>query len=156
MLAYNHIVIIGNLTRNPEIKTVGNAGKKLARLSVCINDKRKMADGKVFDNHVFVDVEAWARLAELCEKYLSKNSVVFVEGRLQMAQWEKDGVKHQKLKIQAQNIKFLPRGNAMNKANKKNNGGKKEDNVPDSDVFVPDETQDVGQDNDFENAMSEW
>ena len=119
MVAYNQVILIGNLTRDPEIKEVGNAKMKMARLSLCINERRKTADGKLIDNPVFVDVEAWARLAEMCEKYLSKNSNIFVEGRLQSSQWEKDGVRHQKVKVRASNIKFLPKGDRYAGSKKK-------------------------------------
>jgi single-strand DNA-binding protein len=62
---------------------------------------------------VFVDVDAWDKLAELCGQYLSKGRTILVEGRLQMDSWEKDGVKHQKLKVRAATIKFLPQGDRL-------------------------------------------
>ena len=58
--------------------------------------------------------EDWDKLAELCGQYLSKGRSVLVEGRLQMDSWEKDGVKHQKLKVRASTIKFLPQGDRLN------------------------------------------
>ena len=143
MIAYNHVVVIGNLTRDPDVKTVGN-GMKLAHLSVCINEKRKTQDGKIVENPVFIDVDAWTRLAEMCEKYLAKNSSVFVEGKLQMSQWEKDGVKHQKLKIRASNIKFLPRNGKFGGVQK--DGGKNgaaRHSEQDRDSFVPQDEQDT-------------
>ena len=152
MLAYNNVVIIGNLSRDPDVKTVGKAGMKLVRLSVCINEKRKTQDGKVVDNPVFVDVEAWSRLADICEKYLVKNSVIFVEGRLQMAQWEKDGVKHQKLKVRAQNIKFLSK-TVKTKTGDKNEMKK---NPPETEVFVPDAVNEQGAENEFDEDFCRW
>ena len=160
MINYNHVTVMGILTRDPDIKTVGNAGMKLARLSVCINEKRKTQDGTVIANPVFIDVDAWARIADMCEKYLAKNSNIFVEGKLQMAQWEKDGVKHQKLKIRASNIKFLPKGNRLNANTKrgKDNIKAQEEQEPtavldtDAEVFVPDE----GGDDGFSAEMSKW
>ena len=62
---------------------------------------------------VFVDVDAWDKLAELCGQYLSKGRAILVEGRLQMDTWEKDGMKHQKLKVRASTIKFLPAGDRL-------------------------------------------
>ena len=62
------------------------------------------------DFPVFIDVDAWDKLAELCGQYLAKGSSILVEGRLQMDTWEKDGVRHQKLKVRATTIKFLPKG----------------------------------------------
>ena len=63
---------------------------------------------------MFVDVDAWDKLAELCGQYLSKGRSILVEGRLQIDTWEKDGVKHQKLKVRASTIKFLPQGDRLN------------------------------------------
>lgn len=165
MIAYNHVIIIGNLTRDPDVKTVGTPGMKIARLSVCINEKRKTQDGRVIDTPIFIDVDAWARLADMCEKYLSKNSNVFIEGRLQMSQWEKDGVKHQKIKIRASNIKFLPKGGkytASQKSNGKTSRTKQEDaevNPPvaeDGDTFVPEEVADNGGDEGFAETIRGW
>ena len=156
MISYNHVAIIGILTRDPSVKTVGKTGMKLAHLSVCINEKRKTQDGKYVDNPVFVDVDAWSRMADMCEKYLAKNSLVFVEGKLQMAQWEKDGVKHQKLKIRASNIKFLPKGSKFN--GQKHNADKGDSRIEDmpqvqeEETFIPDETVDDG----FAETMSNW
>ena len=165
MISYNHVVVIGILTRDPDVKTVGKTAMKLARLSVCINEKRKTQDGKFIDNPVFVDVDAWARMADMCEKYLAKNSLVFVEGKLQMAQWEKDGVKHQKLKIRASNIKLLPKGGRFNGAKDGSKGSysKKDsaaafDNaaMQESETFVPDDNPDGMADDDFAEAFTKW
>ena len=60
------------------------------------------------DYPTFVEVDAWDKLAELCGQYLRKGRSVLVEGRLQMDMWEKDGMKHQKLKIRAMTVKFMP------------------------------------------------
>lgn len=109
MLAYNHVAVMGTLARDPIARTVGSAGTKLTTLSLCINEKRRTPDGKVIENVVFVDVDAWSKLGEMCEKHLKKHSNVFVEGSLIMAQWEQDGQKRQKIKIRAKNIKFLPK-----------------------------------------------
>lgn len=156
MISYNHVNVIGVLTRDPDIKTVGKAAMKLARLSVCINEKRKTQDGKLIDNPVFIDVDAWARLAELCEKYLAKNSNVFIEGKLQMAQWEKDGVRHQKIKIRASNIKFLPKGNRNGTSRKKNDNATADEAHAESETFVPEEVQDGASEDMFTETMQVW
>ena len=154
MIAYNHVIIIGNLTRDPDVKTVGN-GMRLAHMSVCINEKRKTQDGRILDCPVFIDVDAWARLAEICEKYLAKNIQVFIEGKIQMAQWEKDGVKHQKLKIRASNIKFLPKGNRFAKGGKQ---GKEQHDSRENEAesYIPDETPDENGDDSFAETIRGW
>lgn len=101
---------MGNLTRDPDVRATGATGMKVARLSVAVNERRKDRNGQIQEFPVFVDVDAWDKLAELCGRYLSKGRSVLVEGRLQMDSWEKDGVRHQKLKVRAATIKFLPIG----------------------------------------------
>jgi single-strand DNA-binding protein len=86
---------------------------KVARLGIAVNERRKDRNGQIQEFPVFVDVDAWDKLAELCGQYLSKGRTILVEGRLQMDSWEKDGVKHQKLKVRASTIKFLPQGDRL-------------------------------------------
>ncbi|MBR2713999.1 MAG: single-stranded DNA-binding protein, partial [Kiritimatiellae bacterium] len=75
--------------------------------------RRRDRNGQMQDYPVFIDVDAWDKLAELCGQYLTKGRSILVEGRLQMDSWEKDGVKHQKLKVRASTIKFLPQGDRL-------------------------------------------
>jgi len=110
MASFNKVILMGNLTRDPDVRVTGASGMKVARLGLAVNERRKDRNGNVLDFPVFVDVDAWDKLAELCGQYLAKGSSVLVEGRLQMDTWEKDGVKHQKLKVRANTIKFLPKG----------------------------------------------
>ena len=109
MASFNKVILMGNLTRDPDVRTAAASGMKVARLGLAINERRKGRDGQYTDIPVFVDVDAWDRLAELCGQHLTQGSPVLVEGRLQMDTWEKDGVRHQKLKVRATSIKFLPR-----------------------------------------------
>ena len=101
---------MGTLTRDPDVRSTGASGMKVARLGLAVNERRKDRNGQMQDFPVFIDVDGWDRLAELCGQYLTKGSSVLVEGRLQMDTWEKDGVRHQKLKVRASTIKFLPKG----------------------------------------------
>ncbi len=111
MASFNKVILMGNLTRDPDVRATGSSGMKVARLGLAVNERRKDRNGQLQDFPVFVDVDAWDKLAELCGQYLSKGSPVLVEGRLQMDTWEKEGVRHQKLKVRALTIKFLaPRG----------------------------------------------
>ena len=81
---------------------------KVCRFSVAMNERRKDRNGNMIDIPTFVDVDAWDKLGELCGQYLKKGRSVLVEGRLQSDSWEKDGQKHQKLKIRAATVKFMP------------------------------------------------
>ena len=113
MASFNKVILMGNLTRDPEVLATGSSGMKVARIRLAVSERRKDRNGQLQEFPVFVDVDAWDKLAELCGQYLSKGSSILVDGRLQMDNWEKDGVKHQKLKVRASTIKFLPRGDRL-------------------------------------------
>ena len=110
MASFNKVILMGNLTRDPDVRATGQSGMRVARLGIAINERRRDRNGHLQDHPVFVDVDAWDKLAELCGQYLTKGSSILVDGRLQMDTWEKDGVRHQKLKVRASAIKFLPKG----------------------------------------------
>ena len=111
MASFNKVILMGNLTRDPDVRATGASGMKVARLGLAVNERRRDRNGQMQDFPVFVDVDAWDKLAELCGQFLVKGSPVLVEGRLQMDTWEKDGVRHQKLKVRALAVKFLaPKG----------------------------------------------
>ena len=107
MASFNKVILMGNLTRDPDVRQAGTSGMKVARLGLAVSERRKDRNGQVQDFPIFVDVDAWDKLADLCGQYLAKGSSILVEGRLQMDTWEKDGVKHTKLKVRATTIKFL-------------------------------------------------
>jgi single-strand DNA-binding protein len=99
---------MGNLTRDPDVRTVGVNAVKVCRFSLALNERRRDRSGNLIECPVFVEVDAWEKLGELCGQYLRKGRSVLVEGRLQSDVWEKDGVKIQKLKIRAATVKFMP------------------------------------------------
>ena len=108
MPSFNRVIVMGNLTRDPDVREVGMNAVKVCRFSLAINERRKDRSGNVIDMPTFVDVDAWDKLGELGGQYLKKGRSVLVEGRLQSDTWEKDGQKHQKLKIRAATVKFMP------------------------------------------------
>ncbi len=106
-ISVNFVIIGGNLTRDPQVRTLPS-GTKVADLGVAVSEQYKDKTGDMKENTHFIDVAAWARTAELCEQYLRKGSPVLVEGRLQFEQWDsKDGEKRSKLKVRAQRVIFL-------------------------------------------------
>ena len=106
MASFNKVILMGNLTRDPDMRTVGS-GMKVARLRLAVNERRRDRDGQLQDFPIFVNVDVWDKSAELCGQYLVKGSGILVEGRLQQDTWEKDGVKHSALKVRATAVKFL-------------------------------------------------
>jgi single-strand DNA-binding protein len=106
-MGLNTVSIMGNLTRNPEIKYVPS-GKAVCELSVANNHIYSKNGEKVSEVSYF-DVDVWGIAAENCAKYLTKGNGVIVEGRLRQDRWEKDGKTQTKVKITANAVHFLPR-----------------------------------------------
>lgn len=106
----NRVILAGNLTRDPQVRFLASE-KAVANFGLAINNRYKAADGTQKEDTVFVDIEAWGRTAELVGQYLTKGRACLVEGRLRLDSWEKDGQKHSKLKVVADNVQFLDSGN---------------------------------------------
>ena len=108
MPSFNKVIVMGNLTRDPDVRIVGANAVKVCRFALALNERRRDRSGNMVETPVFVEVDAWDKLGELCGQYLRKGRSALVEGRLQSDAWEKDGVKIQKLKIRATTVKFMP------------------------------------------------
>jgi single-strand DNA-binding protein len=97
MPSYNRIILMGHLTRDPELKYLPS-GTAVVDFGIAVNDRVKKNDVWV-DEAMFADVTFFGRTAEVCNEYLTKGAAVLVEGRLKLEQWEKDGVKRSKHKV---------------------------------------------------------
>ena len=106
MATLNKVMLIGNLTRDPEVRYLPS-GKAVAELRMAINNKYKLASGEEREETCFVGVVVWGKQAESCGQYLSKGSPLLVEGRLQYDEWEKDGQKHNRLRVVADRTQFM-------------------------------------------------
>jgi single-strand DNA-binding protein len=105
----NKAMIIGNLTRDPEMKTTPN-GQAVASFSVATNFIWNDQSGQKKERVEFHNIVAWRRLAEICGQYLRKGSKIYVEGRLQTRDWAgQDGVKRYRTEIIAENLIMLDR-----------------------------------------------
>src|ERR1700761_5458686 len=102
----NKVLLIGTLTRDPEIRFTPK-GAAVGDLSIAINDSYKAQDGTTKETVTYVDIEVWGRQAEMCKQYLAKGRPVFIEGQLKLDQWEQDGQKRSKLKVRADRVQFL-------------------------------------------------
>ena len=110
MANLNKALLIGNLTRDPELRYVPS-GSAVASFTVAMNRVYKLQTGEKKEETSFVRVVVWGRLAEVCGEYLKKGSPVFVEGRLQSRSWDgPDGQKRSTLEVIAMNIQFLRGG----------------------------------------------
>ena len=109
MASLNKVMLIGNLTRDPE-KRFTPSGMAVSDVNLAMNRRYKASNGEWKEEACFVTVELWGKTAENVVEYKRKGDPLFVEGRLKLDQWEKDGQKHSRLKVVADNIQFLPRG----------------------------------------------
>jgi len=107
MASYNRVILIGNLTRDVELRHTTNTKMAVCQNALAVNDRRKNAAGEWVDETTFVDVTFFGRMAELVSQYLSKGSPIFIEGRLKLDMWEKDGQKRSKLYVIADRMQFL-------------------------------------------------
>lgn len=104
---YNRVLLIGNLTRDPELRYTPN-NTAVADIGLAVNRSYQDGDGNEQDDTAFVDITAWGSQAENCDKYLEKGAPIFVDGRLTFESWEQDdGQKRSKLKVTASRIDFL-------------------------------------------------
>lgn len=104
---YNKVLLMGNLTRDIELRhTPGNTA--VANIGLAISRRFRTPDGENREETTFVDCEAWGRTAEVMSQYLHKGRPVFVEGRLKLDQWEdQQGQKRSKLKIVVESFQFI-------------------------------------------------
>ena len=110
MANLNKVFLIGNLTRDPELRYIPS-GSAVATFTVAVNRVFKSQAGEKKEQVSFIRVVVWGRRAEVCGEYLSKGSPVFVEGRLQSRDWEtQDGQKRSTTEVVADNIQFLRMG----------------------------------------------
>jgi single-strand DNA-binding protein len=111
MANLNKVIVLGNLTRDPELRYTPK-GTAVGEIGVAINRVWNNEQGQRQEETTFVDVTLWGRHAELAQQYLTKGSGVFIEGRLQIDTWEDKatGQKRSKLKVVGENLQFMPDG----------------------------------------------
>lgn len=108
MAALNKVLLIGNLTQDPELRRIPS-GTAVTTLRMAVNESFRSKSGDNVERTLFLDVDVWDRQAETCAQYLRKGSPAFVEGRLQMDEWtdKESGNKRSRLKVRADRVQFL-------------------------------------------------
>lgn len=107
MIALNKVFLIGNLTRDPELRYTPS-GKAVATMGLAVSERYRSKTGEMVENTCFLDLEAWGRQAEICAEYLTKGSQILVEGRLKMDQWETpQGEKRTRLRVVVDRVQFM-------------------------------------------------
>lgn len=104
--SYNRVILLGNLTRDPELRYTPS-GMAVSDIGLAVNDRRKNPAGEWVEETTFVDVTLWGRTAEIAGEYLTKGSPCFIEGRLKLDSWETDGQKRSKLKVVCEKLQLL-------------------------------------------------
>jgi single-strand DNA-binding protein len=106
MASFNKVILLGNLTRDPELRHIPN-GTGVTDVSIAVNDRRKTPTGEWVEEVTYVDVTLWGRTAEIACEFLSKGSPLLVEGRLKLDSWETDGQKRTKLKVVGEKLQLI-------------------------------------------------
>ena len=108
MANINRVVLVGNLTRDPELRHTGS-GTPVCSLRIAVNTRRKdQSTGEWTDKPNYFDVTVWGNQAESCNQYLSKGRPVAIDGRLEWREWEaQDGTKRQAVEVVAESVQFL-------------------------------------------------
>lgn len=106
MASFNRVILVGNLTRDVELKYL-QSGTAVTEVGLAVNSRRKNQAGEWVEETVFVDVTLWGRTAEVASEFLGKGSSVLIEGRLKLDSWEKDGQKHSRLRVVGETMQML-------------------------------------------------
>jgi len=108
MANLNRVLLIGNLTRDPEVRYTPK-GTAVADIGIAVNRGYSGEDGEKKEEVTFVDVTLWGRQAEVAQEYLKKGRQVFIEGRLQLDTWDdkQTGQKRSRLRVVAENMQML-------------------------------------------------
>lgn len=103
---FNKVILLGNLTRDVEVRhTSGN--NAVANIGLAVNRRWRTPEGEQREEVTYIDCEAWGKQAETLAKYVSKGRPLFIEGRLKLDQWEKEGQKFSKLRVVIENFQFV-------------------------------------------------
>lgn len=107
MASLNRVVLVGNLTRDPELRYLPS-GTPVCNLGIAVNSRRKDSDGQWIEEANFFDIAAFGKQAENCSQFLAKGSQVAVDGRLRSRSWEtNEGQKRSKVEVVADSVQFL-------------------------------------------------
>jgi len=106
MASFNKVILLGNLTRDPELRQ-SPGGMAICKLSLAVNRSYTKGDGTPVEEVTYVDIDAFGKQAEVLARYLTKGRPLFVEGRLRLDQWEKDGKKNSRLTVVLENFQFV-------------------------------------------------
>jgi len=106
---FNKVVLLGNLTRDPELRTTNN-GTSVCSFSLAVNRTWRDQEGNQQEAVTFVDCTAWAKAGEIIHQYTQKGRALLVSGRLESRSWEQDGQKRSKIEVTVEDFNFIGSG----------------------------------------------
>jgi single-strand DNA-binding protein len=111
MSSFNKVILIGNLTRDPELRYTPK-GMAVAKVGLAVNRQWKSESGEKKEEVTFIDVDVWGRTAENVGQYMRKGGSILIEGRLKLDQWDdkQSGQKRSRLGVTAETVQFLASG----------------------------------------------
>jgi single-strand DNA-binding protein len=106
MRGFNKVVLMGNLTRDPELRAIPS-GQNVASFSLAVNRSWKNAAGEAQEAVDYIDCNVWGKPAEIITQYMKKGSGILVSGRLQQRSWEQEGQKRSKIEVVVEDFNFV-------------------------------------------------
>lgn len=103
---FNKVILMGNLTRDPEVRTT-TSGQSVASFGLAINRTWRGADGNQQESVSYIDCVAWGKTGEIIAQYVQKGRPLLINGRLEQRSWEKDGQKHSKVEVVVEDFNFV-------------------------------------------------
>jgi single-strand DNA-binding protein len=109
MTSFNKVILMGNLTRDPEVRYTPN-GSAVANFAIAVNRKYKQGD-ETKEEVSYIDIVVFGKQAESCGQYINKGDSVLIDGRLQQRRWDdkETGQKRNKIEVVAQSVNFMPK-----------------------------------------------
>ena len=146
MASLNKVILMGNLTRNPDLKQV-SSGKSVCDFGIAVNRRYRSSEGELMEEACFIEVTVWGKQAESTSKYMKKGNLILLEGRLRFERWEDpEGNNRSRLSVVGENITFMPKhdGYKSNENGPQTEGNNQNNNTNfDSDVYTENPESDV-------------
>jgi single-strand DNA-binding protein len=135
MASFNRVLLMGNLTRDPELSYTPQ-GAAVCKFGLAVNNSYVTASGERKEDPLFIDIVVWKKQAESCATFLKKGRPVFIEGRLQLDNWQSaTGEKRSKIKVIANRVQFIG-------AKSKSDEGTPDDKIVEEEKTVPESPHD--------------
>ncbi len=126
MASYNRVILMGNLTRDPELRTLPNSETQVCDFALAVNRQWKDAEGGDREEVLFVDCAAFGKIGQIIGESLTKGRPIHVEGRLKLERWEQeDGQRRSKIRVVVEQFRFVDRKPSNDQPAQRNGRGKR-------------------------------